>query len=494
MHDDFDPEGKRLPIKIDGTSNGEFVPYQITETQKQINLEASRKAFELSKYLGQTRRKFLKSACGAAATLLIINKVYARLGITGGFFNISQDAAVEPEIAEKAVTGTDLIIDMQTHCVEPSGTWATGKDGELWIKNLTKVFGQAPKCSGETARKDRFDCYSAQQLVKEVFLDSETDIAVVSALWGAKGHNPTPTYYAAEVRNLVEILGDRNRALIHGGVLPNEEGAIDFMDEQVERYHIDAWKLYPQWGPQGVGFFLDDPRFGIPMIEKARKLGKSIICVHKGLPLPGLEYKYSSPADMGKIAKMFPDVTFIVFHSGFENTVQEGPYDPKDPKGVDRLIKSHQEHGFKANQGNLYAELGSVWRHNMTHPDQAAHLMGKLLKYFGEDRICWGTDSIWYGSPQDQIQAFSSFEISERFQQIYEYPALSKEAKAKIFAGNAIRIHDIKLNRLKRLQDDKIKKFREMYAMSPNPSFETFGPKTIEQYEALWQSRGGYPT
>jgi hypothetical protein len=120
--------------------------------------------------------------------------------------------------------------------------------------------------------------------------------------------------------------------------------------------------------------------------------------------------------------------------------------------------------------------------------------MGKLLKYFGEDRICWGTDSIWYGSPQDQIQAFSSFEISERFQQIYEYPTLSKEAKAKIFAGNAIRIHDIKLNRLKRLQDDKIKKFREMYAMSPNPSFETFGPKTIEQYEALWQSRGGYPT
>ncbi|BAW79645.1 amidohydrolase 2 [Candidatus Nitrosoglobus terrae] len=493
MYDDFDPEGKRLPIKIDGSSNGEFTPRQITETERQINLEASKKASDLSKYLNQTRREFLKSACGAAATLLVMNNIYTRLGVTGGFFNIAQAAEVEPELAEKAVVGADLIVDMQTHCVQPYGSWVAGKDGELWVENLTKVFEQAPKCSGESANKDRFDCYSAQQLIKEVFLDSNTDIAVVSALWGAKGHNPTPTSYAAEVRNLVEVLGDRNRALIHGGVLPNEEGAIDFMDEQVEKYQIDAWKLYPQWGPQGVGFFLDDPKFGIPVIEKARKLGKKVICIHKGLPLPGLEYKYSSPEDMGRIAKMFPDVTFIVFHSGFENEIVEGPYNPNNPKGVDRLIKSHQENGFKANQGNLYAELGSVWRQKMRYPDQAAHLMGKLLKYFGEERICWGTDSLWYGSPQDQIQAFSSFEISEKFQEAYRYPALSKEAKAKIFAGNAIRIHDIKLNRLRHLQHDKIKKFRETYALSPNPSFETFGPKTAAQYESLWKHRGGYP-
>jgi uncharacterized protein len=79
----------------------------------------------------------------------------------------------------------------------------------------------------------------------------------------------------------------------------------------------------------------------------------------------------------------------------------EGPYVPNDPLGVDRLIESHQRAGFRPNEGNLYAELGSTWRYFMTRPDEAAHVLGKLLKYFGDERIMWGTDSIWYGSPQD---------------------------------------------------------------------------------------------
>ncbi len=48
----------------------------------------------------------------------------------------------------------------------------------------------------------------------------------------------------------------------------------------------------------------------------------------------------------------------------------------------------------------------------MRDPDAAAHALGKLLKYVGEDNVLWGTDSIWYGSPQDQIQAFRTFQIS----------------------------------------------------------------------------------
>lgn len=34
--------------------------------------------------------------------------------------------------------------------------------------------------------------------------------------------------------------------------------------------------------------------------------------------------------------------------------------------------------------------------------------MGKLLNYFGKERICWGTDALPYERPQDQIQAFHS--------------------------------------------------------------------------------------
>ena len=40
----------------------------------------------------------------------------------------------------------------------------------------------------------------------------------------------------------------------------------------------------------------------------------------------------------------------------------------------------------------------------------------------GEDRVLWGTDAIWYGSPQPQIMAFRAFEISPEFQEQFGYP------------------------------------------------------------------------
>ena len=81
----------------------------------------------------------------------------------------------------------------------------------------------------------------------------------------------------------------------------------------------------------------------------------------------------------------------------------------------------------------------------MASPDEAAHLIGKLLVHLGEDNILWGTDSIWYGSPQDQIQLFRSFQISEQFQEEFGYPALTNDVKAKIFGGNAARLFDVDL-------------------------------------------------
>ena len=57
--------------------------------------------------------------------------------------------------------------------------------------------------------------------------------------------------------------------------------------------------------------------------------------------------------------------------------------------------------------------------------------------------MLWGTDSIWYGSPQDQIQAFRAFEISSEFQERYGYPALTHERKAKILGLNAARVYGI---------------------------------------------------
>jgi hypothetical protein len=215
------------------------------------------------------------------------------------------------------------------------------------------------------------------------------------------------------------------------------------------------------------------------MIEKARELGVKVICAHRGLTLEGFDPRYADPADIARVARRYPDVTFICYHSGFEPDVAEGPYRPDDPQGVDRLIRAHQDNGFERNQGNLYAELGSVWRHLMSQPDQAAHFLGKLLKYFGEERICWGTDALWYGSPDDQIQTFRSFEISERLREEHGYPPLTDAARARIFGLNAAPVYGIDVSSAKAAaRGDRIARLRQACGARANPSFQTFGPKT----------------
>ena len=84
----IDPEGRRLPIKLDSTSNGEFVPVPLWPANLEANRLAHEAAAENSKRLGYSKRTFLTSACGAASTLLAFNAANAAAGTTGGFFDL----------------------------------------------------------------------------------------------------------------------------------------------------------------------------------------------------------------------------------------------------------------------------------------------------------------------------------------------------------------------------------------------------------------------
>jgi hypothetical protein len=82
----------------------------------------------------------------------------------------------------------------------------------------------------------------------------------------------------------------------------------------------------------------------------------------------------------------------------------------------------------------------------MRYPEQAAHVLGKLLKHVGQDNVLWGTDCLFYGSPQPLIQAMRTFQISEEFRERYGYPKLTKELKAKILGLNGAALYHVKPN------------------------------------------------
>jgi len=256
------------------------------------------------------------------------------------------------------------------------------------------------------------------------------------------------------------------------------------MDELATKHKIAAWKTYTQWGPDGVGFYLDDEP-GIKLIEKARKLGIRNVAVHKGLAFGPKSYEHSTCVDVGRVAKRYPDVNFLIYHSGYVAGQKEGPYDEKKTDGIDALVTSLVANGVKPG-ANVFAELGSTWRFLMRDPDSAAHGLGKLLKHCGESNVLWGTDSVWYGSPQDQIQAFRTFQIAPELRAKHGYPEITPQLRAKVFGLNALKVYSIPQDVLRKHTKDRVALERTEYrAERADPSFLTYGPKTRRELLAL---------
>lgn len=456
-----DPEGKRLPIKIDPTSNGEFIPIPLDATNRQGNRLAQAWAGAQARRLGLGRRQFMISACGAASALLAHNAANAAAGRTGGYFELDQIAAVDPDAARAALEGREFVFDVQGHFVGEHGLGRTGLGG-------------------------------SETFIKDIFLDSDTDMMVLSFIPSRREKELLTIQEADETRRIVAAMEGTQRLLIHGRVNPNQPGDVEDMDELAERWGVSAWKCYTQWGPDGRGFFLHEDA-GLRLIEKARALGVKNICVHKGLPFGRKSYEHSLATDIGIVAKQFPDVNFLVYHSGFIANQKEGPYDPERGEGVDALIRSVEENAVPRN-GNVYAELGSTWRYAMRDPEMAAHIVGKLVKHIGEENVLYGSDCIWYGSPQDQIQAFRAFQISEAFQEQYGYPKMTPALRARIFGLNATRPYGIDAEEvIRRARHDAVERRRAEYRERPDPHFLTFGPKTRRDFLANLKARGGTP-
>jgi hypothetical protein len=484
----IDPEGLRLPIKLDTTSNGEFAPVPLSPANRAGNRLAHEAGTRNAKRLGLSRRDFLVSACGAASVLLAFNAANAAARKLGGFFDLESEAALDHQLAAARVGGKgEFIFDVQGHFVDPTGAWVKTAPPD--------AFKWSPKAGcGLAARpgpRSYLDCLGPDEFVKDVFLDSDTDMMVLSFVPSRRDAEPLTIQGADAVRRIVERMEGTHRLLLHGRVNPNQPGDLDAMDELKERWKVSAWKTYTQWGVDGKGYFLSEP-IGTRFIEKARALGVKVICVHKGLPFGKKSYEHSQSSDIGVVAKRFPDVSFLVYHSSFVPGVPERAYTGRGANdGIDTLIRSLVENGVKPNS-NVYAELGSTWRFLMRDPDGAAHALGKLLKYCGEDNVLWGTDSIWYGSPQDQIQAFRTFQISPELRAKHGYSEMTPALRAKIFGLNATKPYAISAEEVKKhARADSVARERLAYREHPEPHYLTYGPKTWREFLNLLGWNGG---
>jgi predicted TIM-barrel fold metal-dependent hydrolase len=439
-----------LPIKFGPCSNGEYDPQPLSPVMRETVRRASEECERNAKRLGMSRREFLLSVCGAATTLLVLDActreavrhVSGSPGATpGGGYSIPPEATTEPDAAHGAIGGEEFVFDIQGHLLEYDlNPVLNGQD--FWTRFPQQYCGE----------DDPRTCYSIDHFMELMFLRSDTSMLVLSALPIYPEGSPLSAKVMAETRRVAEGLCRDDRVLLHGQALPNVgplRANLDAMEDLTRMYPIVAWKTFTHFPDvfqhDGNAWWLDDHERGVPkvgeaFIRKAVELGIPRICAHKGFSRYS---RFGSPVDIGPAARRHPDVDFVVYHSGYEAGGPEGPYTSTTAEvGINRLVSSLKRAGIGPNE-NVYAELGSTWWSVFRAPDQAAHVLGKLLRYVGEDNVVWGTDCLFYGSPQDQIQALRSFHISDELQERYGYPRLTKDLKAKILGLNGARLYGV---------------------------------------------------
>lgn len=456
-----------LPVWPGSLSNGEFLPPPTSPREREIARQMLRRIETAADRTGVDRRRFLRSSGAMAASLAVLNACAAGDGVLAPPSTSStsstppstpQPSTIPPSTTEPGgeyvvpepedeeacaieLGGDEFIFDVHTHHVMPEGVW---RDNAARIESM--IGNLVPSGCGEA---DRLECLNRTAYITNMFLGSDTTFALLTDVPNS-GPLDAPVPFDAKVgtADLVDALtvAGQSRVLIHDVIAPNFgelSSRLDGMTATADTGRVAAFKVYTAWGPGNQGYSLADPAIGLPVVEHARDLGVSTICAHKGLPLQEFDRRFNGPDDICAVAAQFPDMNFVVYHSAYEIQTTEGAYDPnRAERGVNSLVKAMDDHGIVPNS-NVWCEIGTTWREVMNSPTEAAHVMGKLLNRVGGDRVMWGTDGIWLGSPQRQIEAFRAFEITEAFQAEHGYPALTAEVKAKVFGLNAATIFGV---------------------------------------------------
>lgn len=452
-------KGVDSPLPTQAVSNEEFVPRPQTERQRQLEGLIREMGEARARKLNMDRRAFMASSMGLATCFAASNRVYGKV------FDVDDAQTYElAAIDEKYPKSEYFIIDVQAH----------------FTNGIALNFRNS-----ETARnmgfnlKDDVESYSFKNFVKELFFDSETNMVVISGVptreiqrtpdgkvaEGAQRNSPfaiLPSWLMGEKKKEINAMAGSQRALCQGNLAPNhywdkasnsidKAALLEQMERELQLYKIDSWKWYCHTDPArtGNGFRLDDDN-AMWFYEESRKRGMKLISVHKGYSYQSRTLGHlANPQDVEKASLANPDFNFVIYHSA----IKHGPNEPNyldsnqfDPKTGDFEWHSVLMDIKKRNPGisNVYPEVGSFFNALVVaDPVLCMHGMGKNIKHYGADHVVWGTDCLWWGSPQWAIEAFKRFDISDEFVEKFGYAKLSKADKAKILGLNAAKLYNI---------------------------------------------------
>ena len=459
------------PIPTQSVSNDEFMPAPQTEKQREFEARLKEYGGELAKKQGLTRRKFFKTAAGMAAAFVAMNDTY------GPLYAVSRAEAATPEMAgERAnALSKQFIMDMHTHFLRD----------DTRLTNFVRQRATVGKLGWNPAlgeKEQTLDDLKFGNYFKEVFLDSDTKVACIS---GSPSHVDGDWFLTNEMkydaRARVNQEAGAKRMFAHAIFTPGWPGWLEKVDAAIEKLKPDSFKGYTIGDNTNKHlskhpYRLDDEKLMYPFYEKLVKAGLPNVCIHKGLFPPQVEQKfphlldYCHVGDVGKAAKDWPQLNFIIYHSGYRwaaggNAKQAWEQLEKTGRveWVTDLAEIPEKYGVK----NVYGDLGQIFAQStMADPRLAAYMMGILVKGLGASNVVWGTDAVWTGSPQWQIEGLRRLEVPEDLQKKYALPALGPAdgpVKNAIFGGNNARLYKFTPRDRAAIENDRFARIKETY-------------------------------
>jgi uncharacterized protein len=441
------------PVPLQMVSNGEFNPLPQSAQQRKVEGRLKDLADQHGDKLGWDRRRFLRSTCGMAAAFVAMNDVF------GHVFNVDPAEAKEPEIgaARAASLSKQFIFDDQLHFVRD----------DYPFEGLLGMATYAADNLNPAMRKEAvgmgLERYKFQNFMKEIYFDSDTKIGLLS---GAPFDDPSKWLLSndqiKEASDTVNALAGSRRLLFHSLITPKQPGWMDEVDRVIAVVRPTSWKSYTIGDPLNPGttkypWRLDDEKLMYPFYEKAVRAGITNLCIHKGLLPADYETKlpdawhYATVDDVGKAAKDWPQMNFIIYHAALRAFLENTDADLAEFErtGYIRWTSDLAAIPEKFGVNNVFAEIGSSFATSaVTNPRFCAAFMGTLVKQMGADHIFWGSDSVWYGSPQWQIEALRGLEIPEDMQKKHGFAPLGPadgDVKNAIFGVNGARHYHLGL-------------------------------------------------
>jgi hypothetical protein len=505
---EVDPLG--LPIPTHLVSNEEyFPPFLQTSRQQQVEARVLDALNRVPKRLNLSRRQFLMTSVGLAASFAALNEVFRDYAFGDTLFRVGKDAGFDHAAFVADGPPSDLFVfDDQCHLVRGNygdlghipalslRVLAQGEDARLpkspFVSNPWNP-GNHPDEHGEVwanwnpallGRTNLDDTeFWLPNFIKYFYFESQTTVALISNInmvanvaasvanvpnVPATARNvyearPQEAFVTAEqnfaCREFINAMAESTRALSHG-LMYMGPGNLWYLQEQIDRFSPDSWKGYQVPNAKREKdsdapfeyWRFDDEELAFPTFafiqdaygkHRREKPGLNCVNVHKGLG------DSAFATDIPAAAAAFPGLNFVIYHSCirpafFAYDASEDVRSGRLRDGVPDIKDTTEFAQLVAPYPNVYAELGTIFASSVvTFPTVCAHLMGILFKYLGADRIVWGTDSTFYGSPQWQIEAFWRLQIPEEFRARYGYPEITPEMKRKVLGLNSARLYGL---------------------------------------------------